>query len=132
MRLVPNRPMRRVLARHRRTLPVQGSDRGFGALQLSERSRAVKFLIRDRDTKFTTSFDEVLRTEGIRIIKTPRELLCLKHSTVAAHEAARSLKRRRRSTASVIAGGFQPASAALTSCPGSTISSSRSSVASSS
>ena len=26
---------------------------------------------RDRDTKFTTSFDEALRTEGIRIIRTP-------------------------------------------------------------
>ena len=38
---------------------------------LAERSRAVKFLIRDRDTKFTASFDEVFRTEGIRIIKTP-------------------------------------------------------------
>ena len=38
---------------------------------LSERSRAVKFHIRDRDTKFTTSVDEVLRTEGIRIIRTP-------------------------------------------------------------
>jgi hypothetical protein len=38
---------------------------------LSERSRAAKFLIRDRDTKFTSSFDEVFRTEGIRVIKTP-------------------------------------------------------------
>jgi transposase InsO family protein len=39
--------------------------------ELARRSRAVKFLIRDRDTKFTPSFDEVFRTEGIRIIKTP-------------------------------------------------------------
>jgi hypothetical protein len=38
---------------------------------LAERSRAVKFLIRDRDTKFSASFDEVFRTEGIRVIKTP-------------------------------------------------------------
>ena len=38
---------------------------------LTERSRAAKFLIRDRDTKFTSSFDEVFRTEGIRVIKTP-------------------------------------------------------------
>jgi len=38
---------------------------------LTERSQAAKFLIRDRDTKFTASFDEVFRSEGIRIIKTP-------------------------------------------------------------
>ena len=41
------------------------------SIVLSERSRAVKFLVRDRDTKFTASFDEVFRTEGIRIIKSP-------------------------------------------------------------
>ena len=39
--------------------------------ELAERARPVKFLIRDRDTKFTTSFDEVFRSEGIRIIRTP-------------------------------------------------------------
>ena len=38
---------------------------------LSERSRATKFLLRDRDTKFTARFDEVFRTEGIRVIKAP-------------------------------------------------------------
>ena len=38
---------------------------------LAERSRAVEFLIRDRDTKFTASFDEVFRSEDVRIIKTP-------------------------------------------------------------
>jgi transposase InsO family protein len=38
---------------------------------LAERGRSVKFLIRDRDTKFTTTFDGVFRSEGIRVIKTP-------------------------------------------------------------
>jgi putative transposase len=38
---------------------------------LADRGRSIKFPIRDRDTKFTVSFDEVLRSEGIRVIKTP-------------------------------------------------------------
>lgn len=39
--------------------------------ELSERAVPVKFLIRDRDGKFPSSFDEVLRADGIRIAKTP-------------------------------------------------------------
>ncbi len=41
------------------------------ASDLVDSGRSIKFLIRDRDTKFTTSFDEVFRSEGIRVIKTP-------------------------------------------------------------
>ncbi len=38
---------------------------------LAERTVAVRFLIRDRDAKFTSSFDEIFRSEGIGIIRTP-------------------------------------------------------------
>src|SRR5664280_1988818 len=38
---------------------------------LAGRAQSVKFLIRDRDTKFTKRLDEVFRTEDIRVIKTP-------------------------------------------------------------
>jgi putative transposase len=39
-------------------------------LNLGERAGDLKFLIRDRDAKFTTMFDEVFRAEGIRIMLT--------------------------------------------------------------
>jgi transposase InsO family protein len=38
---------------------------------LAERACLVRFLVRDRDTKFTAAFDEVFRSERIRIIRTP-------------------------------------------------------------
>jgi len=40
-------------------------------MELAEHAAATKFLIRDRDTKFSASFDAVFVAEGIRIIKTP-------------------------------------------------------------
>ena len=36
-----------------------------------ERAGRFKFLIRDRDTKFTAAFDEVFAGNGMRIIKAP-------------------------------------------------------------
>ena len=38
-------------------------------VELSERATAVKFLIRDRDAKFTASFDSVFAADAIRIVK---------------------------------------------------------------
>jgi hypothetical protein len=38
---------------------------------LAERPDAFCFLIRDRDQKFTDSFDEVFRSSGLEIIRTP-------------------------------------------------------------
>ncbi len=41
------------------------------ALGLDERSAALRFLIRDRDTKFSRPFDEVIRSVGAKVIRTP-------------------------------------------------------------
>jgi putative transposase len=36
-----------------------------------DRAEPIRFLIHDRDSKFTAAFDEVFRSEGIRTIRTP-------------------------------------------------------------
>jgi putative transposase len=40
-------------------------------MRLDDEGVPVRFLIRDRDSKFTAAFDEVFRCEGIRVIKAP-------------------------------------------------------------
>ena len=41
------------------------------SMELTEQAAALKLLVRDRDAKFTASFDAVFAADGIRIIKTP-------------------------------------------------------------
>jgi transposase InsO family protein len=41
------------------------------ALDLDARASPDRLLIRDRDTKYSRSFDAVLRAEGMRVIRTP-------------------------------------------------------------
>jgi len=40
-------------------------------MQLDDEDVRPRFLVRDRDSKFTRDFDEVFRLEGIRVIKAP-------------------------------------------------------------
>ena len=41
------------------------------AWSLSERAIPARFLVHDRDSKFSRAFDEVFRCEGVEIIRTP-------------------------------------------------------------
>jgi len=40
-------------------------------MRLDDEGSRLRFVIRDRDSKFTREFDEVFRSEGMRVIKAP-------------------------------------------------------------
>lgn len=40
-------------------------------MELNDRQVSIRFLLRDHDAKFTRAFDEVFRTEGAAVIRTP-------------------------------------------------------------
>jgi transposase InsO family protein len=40
-------------------------------MDLDDRSPAIRFLVRDRDSKYSRPFDTVLRAEGMQVIRTP-------------------------------------------------------------
>jgi hypothetical protein len=41
-------------------------------MDLGERAGQFRFLIRDRDTKYTTAYDEVFTSEGIAVLRSHR------------------------------------------------------------
>jgi putative transposase len=41
------------------------------AMDLGERMTSFRFLVRDRDARFTSAFDEILASEGLKVVRTP-------------------------------------------------------------
>jgi hypothetical protein len=50
-------------------------------MELGERVDSVRFLIRDRDTKFPTAFDAVFTAAGVTVLRSP--VLALRANAIA-------------------------------------------------
>jgi hypothetical protein len=67
-------------------------------MNLEDQTGGLKFLIRDRDTKFTAAFDTVFAAIGVRIIKTPVQ--APRANAIAVVHVSRSRAFRAQATAS--------------------------------
>jgi transposase InsO family protein len=56
---------------------------------LAKQATPVRFLIRDRDSKFTRDFDTVFRSEGVEIIRTP---ICSPKANAIAERFVRTVR----------------------------------------
>lgn len=57
--------------RAQHTLPLNWVAQQGRNLAIEERLKNVRFLVHDRDVKFSGPFDRIMRCEGVKVIKTP-------------------------------------------------------------